>query len=98
MLHFSCDLCGKPVTEERFVVRMEVYPAFDPEEIEEADLDADHLQDVAHLINDMEANGTRPEDVDAKQLRYDLCSHCRSQFVKDPLGKRRTNRLNFSQN
>lgn len=98
MLHFSCDLCGKPVTDERFVVRMEVYPAFDPEEIEEADLDADHLQDVAHIINDMEVNGQRPEDVDSKQLRYDLCSNCRSQFVKDPLGKRRTNRLNFSQN
>ena len=58
MLHFSCDACGQPVTEERFVARVEVYPAFDPDEITEADLDADNMQQVAELIQEMEENGT----------------------------------------
>ena len=98
MLHFTCDLCGRPVAEERFVVRMEIYPAFDPGEIDEADLDTDHLNDIAHLINEMETKGESPEDVDSKQVRFDLCSSCPQQFVKDPLGKQRSQRFNFSEN
>lgn len=98
MLHFTCDLCRRPVDKERFVVRMEIYPAFDPEEIEEADFDTDHLNDIAHLINEMESKGETPENLDAKQVRFDLCSSCRKQFIKDPLGKQRSKRFNFSEN
>ena len=44
MLHFTCDLCGLQLGDRRFVAKLEVYPAFDPEELDEDDLDVDHLQ------------------------------------------------------
>ena len=35
MLHFSCDLCGTPLHDERHVVKMEIYPATEPRELTE---------------------------------------------------------------
>lgn len=98
MLHFSCDLCSRPLDEQRFVVRLESYPAFDPERLEEADLDHDHLQEVADVLDhggaldgDLEANG-------AKVFRFDLCPQCYCRFLKDPLGREAVRRLKFSNN
>ena len=44
MLHHTCDLCGQRIDDGRFIIRLEVFPAFDPEEITEADLDQDNLE------------------------------------------------------
>ena len=99
MLHFTCDLCGQQLGDRRFVVKLEVYPAFDPEDLDESDLDADHLQEVAALIQEMESTGKSPiDDCEAKQFRYDLCPHCHRKYVKDPLGREALRRLNFSKN
>ena len=99
MLHFSCDACGQPVKDERFVARVEVYPAFDPDEITEADLDADNMQQVAELIEEMEANGTTyVDEAVPRQFRFDLCPACQKKFVKDPLGREFFRRVNFSNN
>ena len=99
MLHFSCDLCGKPLGDRRFVVKLEVYPAFDPEDFDEEDLDADHLQVISEMIEEMEATGKGElEDFSTKDFRFDLCPHCRQRFVNDPLGRDALRRLNFSKN
>jgi hypothetical protein len=98
MLHFSCDLCGQPLDEHRFVVRMEVFPAYDPDQLHEADLDADHLQAVAAELQEAEMTGQRLDDCEAKSFRYDLCPRCHARFLKDPLGREALARLNFSEN
>ena len=99
MLHFSCDLCGQQLGDRRFVVKLQVYPAFDPEEIDEEDLDADHLQEVSELIQEMEATGNRDlDDYRSKEFRFDLCPRCHRKFVDDPLGRAALRRLNFSEN
>jgi len=99
MLHFSCDLCGKPLNDERFVVKLEVYPAFDPDDIDEDVLDADHLAEISELIEEMELTGEIPEDTcQPKQYRFDLCHNCQMKYVKDPLGRDAARRLNFSEN
>lgn len=99
MLHFTCDVCGRPLGERRFVVKMEVYPTFDAEEIDEDDLDADHLQEISELIEEMELTGNHElDDCDSKDFRFDLCPECRKRFVKDPLGRDSMRRLNFSEN
>ncbi|MCC7420166.1 MAG: hypothetical protein IT428_07800 [Planctomycetaceae bacterium] len=99
MLHFSCDLCGKQLEDRRYVVKLDVFPAFDPEGIDEEDLDADHLQEIAEVLDEMDATGCRDlEDCGTKSLRYDLCPNCHRQFLKDPLGRDRKRRLNFSEN
>lgn len=99
MLHFTCDLCGRRLGERRFVVKMEVYPAFDPEAFDEDDLDVDHLQEVAEVIEQIEATGQcHVDDCGSKQMRFDLCENCRRKFVRDPLGRENARRLNFSEN
>ncbi|GAB4135442.1 MAG: hypothetical protein Tsb009_01710 [Planctomycetaceae bacterium] len=99
MLHFSCDLCGRHLDDHRFVVKLEVFPSFDPDEIEESDLEADHLQEVAEELDKMEMTGqTEIEDCEARDFRFDLCPACRRKFLEDPLGRDATRRLNFSEN
>jgi hypothetical protein len=98
MLHFTCDLCGQPLEDRRFVVRMEVFPAFDPEDITEADLDADHLQEVVDEIHESEVTGSAADDCAAKSFRFDLCPRCHARYLKDPLGREASRRLNFSKN
>lgn len=98
MLHFSCDLCSCPLDEQRYVVRMEVYPAFDPDQIEPADLDQDHLQAVADHLD--QGGGLDDDTLEngAKVFRFDLCPQCHRKLLKDPLGREAVRRLKFSKN
>ena len=88
MLHFSCDLCGLHLGQRRFVVKLEVYPGYDPDELDEDDLDVDHLQEVSKMIQEMEATGKIDvDDCSLKNYRFDLCPHCHQRFIEDPLGR-----------
>ncbi len=98
MLHFTCDLCGMKLGDERFVARVEVYPAFDPEEIDEDDLDADHLEQVADALAEMESNGETLDECGHQEFRYDLCPKCHEKYRTDPLARHIPRRLNFSDN
>jgi hypothetical protein len=98
MLHFSCDLCGKPLGKERYVARLEVYPAYDPEEIDEDLLDSDHLEELASLLAEVGDGEFEVEDVGPKEFRFDLCPNCHPRFVADPLGRERLTRLKYSEN
>jgi hypothetical protein len=102
MLRISCDLCGKelrPPEDHHYVVKIEAYPAHDPAEITEADLDEDHMEAVSKLLQDMEE---APDEVDVmaphKAFRYDLCAECHRKFVRDPLAKETGQKLDFSNN
>lgn len=99
MLHFSCDLCGGHLDERRFVVQLEAYPAFDPDQLTPTDLDEDHLEQVAHQL--ASANGAEEIDAEScetKKFRFDLCPRCHHRFVRDPLGRDAARRLTFSKN
>ena len=42
MIHFTCDLCGKEMNasnDQRYVVKIEAFPGFDPEKLSAEDLD-----------------------------------------------------------
>ena len=98
MLHFSCDLCGQALNDRRYVVKLEVFPAFDPEAVTEEDLDVDHLEEVAHVLDELDGEAAELEDGNAKAFRFDLCPACHAKFAKDPLGREALRRLNFSEN
>ena len=99
MLHISCDLCGKRLDDERYVVRVEIYPAFDPEELGEDIHDVEHLQAVSDTIEAIESGQSPgPDDCGARRFRFDLCDNCQHRFVEDPLGRDAHERLNFSEN
>ena len=98
MLHVSCDVCGTDLSggsNGRYVVKMEVYAAFDPAELTEDDLDADHLEEISQIIAE-EGPESEPAPA-AKKLRYDLCRNCHRKFLADPLG-REVLKLHFSEN
>ena len=99
MKHFSCDLCGLRISEERYTARLELAPAFDPDQIQPADLDVDHLSLIAETIEQMESTGEfELEDHDPKQFEFDLCPTCHQRLLKDPLGRATRRRMNFSEN
>lgn len=101
MIHFTCDLCGRDMDAEnelRFVVKLEVYAAFDPLQ-DDVDDDRDHLQEIHEILerSDISENPEISDEV-YQQLRYDLCPECRKRFMKNPLGRKHVEQFDFSQN
>jgi hypothetical protein len=102
MVHFTCDLCGKNLTtcgDPRFVVKIEAYPGFDPNEITEDDLDDDPMEAVSQILQHDETNAVEDLAVPLRKgFRFDLCQSCHEKFVKDPLGKDLMRLFDFSKN
>ncbi len=90
MIHYTCDLCKRELGCEdslRYVVKMEIYAAFDPVVVEDEN-DRDHLEEVQEMIDRMDdaEDPNLGEDV-YQQLRFDLCPECRRKFCRNPLGR-----------
>ena len=89
MVHYTCDMCGKTLLSDedvRYVVKVEVYAAYDPLEITDEDLKKDHKQEIADLLSDM--NGMDAEELEEgvyKRLRFDLCAACQRRYLANPL-------------
>ena len=102
MIHFTCDMCGKPLlTDEdvRYVVKIEVYAAYDPMEVTEDELDEDHLGEMSELIEHMEdMDPEELEDQVYRNFRYDLCPTCHRRYLRDPLFRQRYLRLDYHDN
>jgi len=99
MIQYSCDLCKRPLDPQddlRYVVKVEVYAAFDPVEMDD---DTDNLQEIHEILERMEdaASDQIGDDV-YQQLRFDLCPECRKKFLKNPLGRKLVEQFDFSQN
>jgi len=101
MQHFSCDLCGKellPDVDRRYVVKIEVYAAHDPNELTDDDLSDDNLEALGELLQQIEDGGPEAEIPPAyKQIRYDFCPDCHKKFLRDPLNKE-AHKFDFSEN
>jgi hypothetical protein len=91
MVHYSCDLCKRrldPEDDLRYVVKIEVFAAYDPNASTEDDDDRDHLQEIQDILETMEdAEDERIGDDVYQQLRFDLCPECRRKFLKNPLAR-----------
>ena len=103
MQHFTCDLCGKRMRsndDRRFVVKMEVYAAHDPDELTDDDLDQDHMDALSEMLEDSDADDIPIEDPapSYKKLQFDLCPECQTRFLHDPLGKEAAQKYHFSKN
>ncbi|MFQ5862050.1 MAG: hypothetical protein ACE5IC_02910 [Candidatus Brocadiales bacterium] len=90
MIHYSCDMCGKPIHPEeelRYVVKIEVYPA---DESDEENEELDETQDALARYNleeerELEEGFEDEEDLEYKTLRFDLCPECHKAYIRDPL-------------
>ena len=101
MIHYSCDMCKceiDPTHDTTYVVRMEVYPA--PVEADAAiDNDRDHLEDIHEVLErfeEFDADGRLPVADTYQIRRFDLCSECCKQFLKQPLGRSAAPQFDFS--
>ncbi len=101
MIRYSCDCCKReldPDHDLRYVVKIEVYAAFDPATNDEED-DRDHLQEIQDILERLEdAEDEYIGDDVYQQLRFDLCPECRRRFLKNPLGRETAKALDFSDN
>ena len=102
MIHYSCDCCKRlidPQDDLRYVVKMEVYAALDPVDMDQVDDDRDSLQEMQDILQRMEdAESDQIGDEVYQQLRFDLCPECRKKFMKNPLGREVSKQFDFSNN
>jgi hypothetical protein len=102
MIHYSCDLCKRPLDPEedlRYVVKMDVHMAFNPLDLDGPEADTDHLDDLDEIIEQLDdLSGEAIGDEVRQQLRFDLCPECRKKFLDNPLGRKKLEKFNFSQN
>lgn len=102
MIHYSCDRCKRildPEEDQRYVIKVEVFAAMDPLEMDEMDDDRDHLseiEDILERLDDDDCNGFGNES--HRKQRYDLCEDCMKKYVRNPIGREAPAHLGFSQN
>lgn len=105
MLHYSCDVCKRPIdpqTGTRHVVKIEVFAAIEDDHGCDCDAapsadDADHLDEMQEMLERLDNAGDGLDD-ETRSMRFDLCDDCRRKFVRNPLGIRRGKQVGFSQN
>jgi len=102
MIRYSCDLCKRnldPEEDLRYVVKMEIYAAFDPNAADEEDDDRDHLQEIQDILERLDdAESDQIGEEVYQQMRFDLCPECRRKFLKNPLGREIAKVFGFSEN
>ena len=91
MAGFCCDLCGKPLlvdSDVRYVVKIEVFAAYDPMELTVEDLKRDRLKEIRELVRRLsEMEPQELEDQVYKSFTFDMCPECQKTYLKDPLRK-----------
>lgn len=88
----TCDMCGKMLLEDedtRYIVRIEVFAAYDPMELSQQDLQEDPAEEMARLVHMMESMDEEElENQVYKSMRFDLCPMCQQMYLSAPLGGR----------
>ena len=102
MIHYSCDRCKRELDPEddlRYVVKMEIYAEMEPLDCDELEDDRDHLLELHEILerSDDAESELIGDDIYQKK-RYDLCSKCYKEFIKQPVGRQPAMQLDFSPN
>lgn len=87
-----CDLCGKVMQagdEVRYEVKIEIRAAYDPLEMDDADLARDFRTEIAQVLRQLEGlSAAEAQDEVYRQFHFNLCRSCQRKVVEDPLGER----------
>ncbi|GAB4353228.1 MAG: hypothetical protein Kow0099_37470 [Candidatus Abyssubacteria bacterium] len=89
--YYSCDMCGARIetSELRYVLKMDIFAAYDTLKIEQSDLERDYEAEIKQLIERIQGMNPRQLEEDVfKHLTFDLCRACQRKFLKNPLGDR----------
>jgi len=102
MIHYSCDRCKRiidPDQDLRYVVKIEIQAAMEPQDTNEDEEDRDYLLEIEDILERMDDDEemTVGDDIYQKR-RFDLCPECYRKFIKNPVGFEAASKLGFSQN
>jgi len=89
--YYSCDMCGSRILPKdlRYVLKMNIFAAYDALEIDPSDLEKDYKDEIRRLIDEMENMDPKQLEEDVfKKFTFDVCRQCHKKFIKDPLGNR----------
>jgi len=98
MIKYVCDMCGKPLLENedvRYVVKIEVYAAYESSDSSD---DYDDLDAVEDMIEGEDSDAAPGDDDSFATMRFDLCPECHKRYLQDPLFRKTNRRLGFSEN
>ena len=92
MVHgFTCDRCNGTLlldSDVRYVVRIEIFAAYDPMEIAPSDLNRDCRAEMGDLIARMETMDPEElQDQVHRHFQFDLCPTCQREYLENPLGQ-----------
>jgi hypothetical protein len=89
MIRYECDKCGERMVAndpKRFIVRLEVYAAAGPVELE-LDRNHDVASELTAVLNSLRAaDADELEDQTYRAFRFDVCDACRRTLLAQPLG------------
>lgn len=102
MIRYICDRCQReldPNTDIRYVVKMEVAAALDPQEVSPEEDDRDYLDEIQHYLEHLHHIDAQEVSEEVyREFRFDLCSECYKRFVRNPLGRESAKLTHFSKN
>lgn len=89
-MEYRCELCGKKIARNRYLVRIASYAAYDGLEINLLDLTRDFEKETEDLLKKIEKKRGKSLEKDiCVRFEFVLCKKCRDNYVRDPLGKKR---------
>ena len=101
MIHYSCDRCKsliEPDEEIRYSVTIKVEVALDSTDFE-VEEDRDHLNELNEILDRLDDSEREEISQSAYQRRrFDLCSECHREYIKNPLSVDVAAKLGFSEN
>jgi len=85
----TCDGCGRALLVDepaRYVVRIQVFAAYDPLELTPDDLARDHRAEIQALLDRLaEADPQELQDSVYKEFVFDLCMACQRRYLARPM-------------
>lgn len=101
MINYTCDRCRnqiQPDEELRYSVWIEIQVAIDSSEFEYED-EREHLNELNEILERLDDDARVEISEHAYQKRrFDLCTSCHREFIKNPLGVEPTAEVTFSKN
>lgn len=102
MIHYTCDRCAKlidPELEGRYIVRIEIQASVDSPYSDSDDENDDHLLDLDEILERLEDDECDEIGDDVyRRRKFDLCSQCYAEYVRNPLAQESQLHLGFSDN
>lgn len=102
MIRYICDCCKRELdsnTDIRYVVKIEVAAALDPQDVPPEESDRDYLDEIQQYLEHLhQMDSSELSEEVYREFRFDLCSECYKRFIQNPIGRESAKAMHFSKN